>query len=73
MSNGPAYRELKEQIDLLFEQLREGEIDVHQFMHLLDMAYGDYVDFHPEEHPYYYDKRRIEQIAKEAHDRYGKP
>jgi len=44
-------RFLNEQITVLFEQLRDEQIDAHQFMRLLDMVYRDYLDFHPEEHP----------------------
>jgi hypothetical protein len=60
--------ELKDQIDLLLEQLRQGDINVHQFMKLLDMCYKDYIEFHPEEHPYYNDRRRIEQLARGDRD-----
>ena len=60
--------DLQEQIDLLFEQLRSKEIDVHQFMKLLGMVYGDYLDFHPTEHPYYYDRQRIEATGRKHID-----
>lgn len=60
--------DLREQIDLLFEQLRSKQIDVHQFMRLLGMVYGDYLDFHPMEHPYYYDRERIEKASKLSSD-----
>ena len=56
--------ELDEQVELLSDQLRNGEINIHQFMKLLGMVYGDYLDFHPEEHPYYNDRERIEQFGK---------
>jgi len=63
-NESPKENDLQEQIDLLFEQLRSEKINVHQFMQLLGMVYGDYLDFHPEEHPYYHDRKRIEEAAR---------
>jgi len=58
----------KEQALLLFEEYKLGRITVHQYMQLLGMTYGDYLDFHPEEHPYYADRQRINQQTKQALD-----
>lgn len=51
MSRNPFEQELRDQVDFLMSQLRAGSIDIHEFMQLLDMAYGDFLDFHPEERP----------------------
>lgn len=47
----PAEQALKNQIRFLLGQLRQGAVDIHQFMRLLDMTYKDYLDFYPEERP----------------------
>lgn len=47
----PIEKALKEQINFLLNQLRQGAIDIHQFMKLLRMTYDDYLEFHPEEKP----------------------
>jgi hypothetical protein len=39
---------LQSQIDFLMEQLRSGFINVPQFLKLLEMTYGDYLELHPE-------------------------
>jgi len=44
---------LADQIEFLLGQLRVKAIDLAQFMQLLGMAYGDYLEFHSEEHPVY--------------------
>jgi len=53
--------DLKDQINLLFIQLQNNSIDPHQFMKLLDMVYSDYLDFHPEARPDYYDRENIDR------------
>lgn len=45
---------LYEQIDFLLTEARTGSISMHELMKLLDVAYRDYLDFHPEEMPAYY-------------------
>lgn len=47
----PSEKALNQQIAFLWSQLKQKAITIHDFMKLLDMAYGDYLDFHPEEHP----------------------
>ncbi len=59
MPQKPGEKALKEQVKFLMGQLRIGAVNIHQFMKLLEMAYGDYLDFHPEERPSYYDKPDI--------------
>lgn len=65
MEEKPLYEiEFEEQVELLLEQLRQKEITVSEFMKLLGMVWGDYVEFHPEKHPYYEDKKRIDNIGR---------
>ena len=59
--------ELKDQIKFLVSQLRKKEIDLHQYMTLLDMAYQDYLELNPEEHPYNADRQRIKESIKKIH------
>jgi len=48
--------ELQEQIEFLLQEYRNGAItDIHQLMRLIEMAYSDYLDFHPPEKENYYD------------------
>jgi len=54
-------KSLKAQVKFLMGQLRLGVVDIHQFMRLLEMSYGDYLDFHPEERPSYYDKHDLKR------------
>lgn len=61
----PGEKALQEQVDFLLDQLRQKAIDIHQFMQLLAMAYGDYLDFHPEERPGTYDRKRMEQSCRQ--------
>jgi len=37
-------QEIKEQIELVYHQFQEGEVNFHQFMKLISMIYGDYID-----------------------------
>jgi len=55
MTNKKSERDifLEDQIDFLMSQLRSGFINVHEFMKLLEMTYGDYLELHPREHPVY--------------------
>ena len=54
----------REQALILFEEYRNGKINANEYMKLLGMVYGDYLDNHPEEHPYFYDKQRIESQTR---------
>ncbi len=58
--------ELQDQIEFLLDQLRKKEVNLHQFMVLLDMAYQDFLELNPEEHPYYIDKKRIQEKEKQV-------
>ena len=60
---------LQEEIIFLLDQLRFKEIDLHQFMVLLDMIYQDFLEMNPEEHPYYGDRQRIKESVKEFYER----
>ncbi len=55
---------LHEQIAYLLKQLHCGDVTVHQFMKLLQMTYGDYLEFHPEERPDYYDRDKIDPLFR---------
>ena len=49
---------LQDQIEFLLDQYRGGSIEsIHDLMKLIDMAYSDYMDFHPAEKEKYYDSR----------------
>lgn len=63
-SDKPGEQALKKQVDFLLDQLRQNTITIHQFMQLLGMAYGDYLDFHPEERPGEYERRQLEKAFK---------
>ena len=40
------------QIEFLLEEYRHGNVkDIPDLMRLIQMAYGDYIDFHPHELP----------------------
>ena len=39
----------REQALILFEEYRNGKINADEYMKLLGMVYGDYLDNHPEE------------------------
>ncbi len=64
MTNGE--KVLKEQISYLLGQLRTGNVSVHEFMKLLEMMYGDYLDFHPEERPDWYDRSKLDEFLKQT-------
>ncbi len=51
----------RDQALLLFDEYKAGRINTHEYMRLLGMVYGDYLDLHPEEHPYYDDRERIKR------------
>lgn len=55
--------DLNEQIKLVLSEYRCGNINIGQVMRLIDMVFGDYYDFHPEDHPYYEERKR-----KESHN-----
>lgn len=59
--NQRAQADLNEQTKLIMRELRCGEIDIDQFMKLLNMIYGDYYDSHPEDHPYYAERKERER------------
>ena len=54
---------LNEQIEFLLQECRNGLIDIHQLMKLIDMAYSDFLDFHPQEKENFND-RQSEQSKK---------
>jgi len=64
-TNSNASEFFREQALLLFEEYKAGKITADQYMELLGMVYGDYLELHPEEHPYYEDRRRIERRVKQ--------
>jgi len=50
---------LQDQIEFLLDQYRSGSVEnIHDLMKLIEMAYSDYIDFHPLEKEKYYDSRR---------------
>ena len=57
---------LQEQIVFLLGQLHTGNVTVHEFMKLLEMQYGDYLDFHPEERPEWYDRSKLDEFFKQT-------
>ncbi len=52
---------LRDQIKFLVGQLHVGSVSVDQFMKLLDMAYGDYLELYPDQRPDYYDRKTIDK------------
>lgn len=56
--------EMKEQLEFLLRQYNGGSVSIHQLMTLIGMAYKDYLDFHPEERPVYYDPDQLEQCIR---------
>jgi len=37
-------RDAREQIELVYRQFQENEIDLRQFIQLVNMVYGDYIE-----------------------------
>jgi hypothetical protein len=60
----PGEQNFKEQIDFLLNQYANGSLDIHQTMQLIGMAYGDYLEFHPEEWPNIYDRHELEKAVR---------
>lgn len=56
--NPQAERGLRVQINFLMREYRNKRITMHQLMSLIDMAYRDYLDFHPEDRPGYGEHRK---------------
>ena len=48
-----------EQITFLLSEARAGSMGIHELMKLIDVAYRDYLDFHPEEVPLYKPRREV--------------
>lgn len=48
-----------EQISFLLSEARAGSITVPELMKLIDVAYKDYLEFHPEEVPLYKPRRNV--------------
>ena len=42
-------KSIRTQINLLMREYRQGKIDIHQLIRLIDMVYRDYMEFFPEE------------------------
>ncbi len=59
--NKRAENDLQEQVKLIFAEYRCGDINIDQVMKLIGMVYGDYYDFHPEDHPYYAERKQRER------------
>ena len=57
--------DLREQTNLILAEYRRGEIELNQAMKLVGMVFGDYYDFHPEDHPYYAESLKKEHSRKE--------
>jgi hypothetical protein len=51
-----------EQIEYLMEECRKGSISVHELMKLIDMAYKDYLEFHPDELDNYYKSKTDKKL-----------
>ena len=51
-------QQLRDQIEFLFNEHRTGLINIHELMHLIDMAYKDYLDFHPAERDFCHDAKQ---------------
>ncbi len=64
-NNSNASEFFREQAMLLFEEYKSGKVTTEEYVRLLGMVYGDYLDLHPEEHPYNDDKKRIEREVEQ--------
>lgn len=59
MSMLPHQKVFHDELNFLLEQLKTGQVkSIHELMKLLDMAYSDYLEFHPEEIPEYNEYRK---------------